>query len=39
VTLAAWVSAADTISVRFQNETAGTVDLGSGTLRARVEKA
>jgi hypothetical protein len=39
VTLAAWVSAVDTVSVRFQNGTAGTVDLASGTLRVRVEKA
>jgi hypothetical protein len=33
------VSAADMVGVRFQNGTAGTVDLGSGTLRVRVEKA
>jgi hypothetical protein len=39
IALTAWVSAVDTVSVRFQNETAGTVDLGSGTLRVRVEKA
>jgi hypothetical protein len=39
VTLTAWMSAADTVSVRFQNGTAGAVDLGSGTLRVRVEKA
>jgi hypothetical protein len=39
VILTAWVSAVDTVSVRFQNGTAGTVDLGSGTLRVRVEKA
>jgi hypothetical protein len=39
ITLTTWVSAADTASVRFQNGTAGTVDLGSGTLRVRVEKA
>ena len=33
----AWVSAANTVSVRFQNETgAGPVDIASGTLRARV---
>jgi hypothetical protein len=38
--LTAYVSAADTVTVRFQNETgAGPVDLGSGTLRARVRKA
>jgi len=39
ITVTAWVSAADTISVRFQNETGGVVDLASGTLRARVRKA
>jgi len=38
ITLTAWVSAANTVSVRFQNETGGTIDLASGTLRARVEK-
>jgi hypothetical protein len=36
VTLTAWVAAADTVSVRFQNSTTGSVDLGSGTLRVRV---
>jgi hypothetical protein len=36
ITVTAWVSAANTVSVRFQNETGGTIDLGSGTLRARV---
>lgn len=39
VTLDAWVSAADTVSVKFTNNTGGTVDLASATLRARVEKA
>jgi hypothetical protein len=39
MTLSAWVSAADTVSVRFQNESGGALDLGSGTLRVRVEKA
>lgn len=39
ITLTAWVSAADTVSVRFQNETTGTLDLASGTLRARVREA
>lgn len=37
ITLTAWVSAADTVSVRFQNDTAGTLDLASGTLKARVD--
>lgn len=35
----AWVSAADTVSVRFQNETGGPIDLGSGTIRVLVRKA
>lgn len=38
ITVTAWVSAANTVSVRFQNETGGPLDLGSGTLRARVVK-
>jgi hypothetical protein len=38
VILTAWVSAVDTVSVRFQNGTAGTVDLAIGALRVRVEK-
>lgn len=39
IMVTAWVSAADTVSVRFQNETGGTIDLNSGTLRAIVSKA
>jgi len=39
ITVNEWVSAANTVSVRFQNETGGTIDLASGTLRARVDKA
>lgn len=39
IQLTSWVSAADTVSARFQNETGGTIDLASGTLRARVHKA
>lgn len=36
VMLFAWVSAANTVSVRFQNESGGTVDLSSGTIRVLV---
>jgi hypothetical protein len=38
ITMTSWVSAANTVSVRFQNETGGVLDLGSGTLYARVVK-
>lgn len=38
ITMTAWVSAADTVSVRFQNETGGVIDLGTANLRARVIK-
>jgi hypothetical protein len=38
VALTAWVSAAGTVSARFQNGTAGAIDLASGTLRLRMEK-
>jgi len=36
ILLTAYVSVADTVAVRFQNETAGTIDLGSATIEARV---
>lgn len=36
ITVTAWVSSANTVSVRFQNESGGALDLASGTLRARV---
>ncbi len=36
ITITAWVSAANTVSVRFQNETGGVLDIGSGTLKAWV---
>lgn len=39
ITLTAWVSSASTVSVRFQNETGGAIDLASGTLRVRVRPA
>lgn len=38
ITLTAWVSAENTVSVRFQNESGGVLDLASGTLKARVYK-
>ncbi len=36
ISLTAYVSAANTVSVRFQNETGGALDLASGTLRCRI---
>lgn len=36
ITLTGWVSAANTVSVRFQNESGGVLDLASGTLSAHV---
>jgi hypothetical protein len=33
------VSAADTVTVRLSNPTGGAVDLGSGVVLVRVEKA
>lgn len=38
ITITAWVSAADTVSVRFQNESGGVLDIASGTLKAWVHK-
>ena len=38
ITITAWVSAQNTVSVRFQNETGIPLDYGSGTLVARVQK-
>lgn len=34
ILLTSWVSAANTVSVRFQNETGGAIDLASGTIVA-----
>lgn len=39
ITVTAWVSATGIVSVRFQNETGGTVDLTQGRLRVRVTPA
>lgn len=39
VMISAWVSATGVVSVRLQNETGATVDLGSGTLRVVVNKS
>jgi hypothetical protein len=38
ITLSAYVSAANTVTVVFRNGTAGPIDLGSGTLRVRTSK-
>lgn len=37
ITVTGYVSTANTVAVRFQNGTAGTLDLGSGVLNVRVE--
>lgn len=39
VMMRADVTSANTVTVRFQNESGGAVDLGSGTLRVRVIRA
>lgn len=37
--ISAWVSDTDTVSVRFQNETGGVLDIGNGAIRAVVFKS
>lgn len=39
ILVTAYVSAADVVSVRFQNETGGVLDLAAGTLTVKVIKA
>lgn len=36
ITTTAYVSAANTVTIRFQNESAGTVDLASATIQIAV---
>jgi hypothetical protein len=38
LTVTAWVSAIDTVSVRLQNGTTGSIDLSNQSLRARVRR-
>lgn len=38
IAVTAYISSANTATVRFQNESGGTLDLGSGTLRVKVIK-
>jgi hypothetical protein len=38
IILTGWVSSTNTVSVRFQNETGGAIDLSSGNLYVRVIK-
>jgi hypothetical protein len=38
ITLTAYVSASDTVTARFQNESGGVVDLAEGTIKAVVRQ-
>ena len=38
ILLTGWVTSSTNVAVRFQNETGGTIDLGSGTIRVMLEK-
>lgn len=38
ISVTAWVSVAGTVSIRFQNESGGALDLGSGNLKVKVIK-
>jgi hypothetical protein len=38
ISVTAWVSSGSTVSVRFQNESGGVLDLASGTLRVSANR-
>jgi hypothetical protein len=39
ITATAYVSAADTVNIRIQNETTGVIDLVSGTWLVKVDRS